>query len=124
MFLNCGQVLRGEDGVWIEIWEGTETYTSRLAREGLVRLLRDETLVPVGRMFGLLTNPNYGRAALVGPEGCPHGFPGAGSGTGTVDSTRRPGSGARTSRCSRRGARAWRRGQNGRKRGRRFGRAR
>ena len=69
MFLNCGQVLRSEDGVRIEIWEGTETYEFRIAHEDLRRLLQDEKPVPVRRKFGLLENPNYGRAMLVGPEG-------------------------------------------------------
>ncbi len=70
MFLNCGQVTRREDGAArIEIWQGKEAYEFVIAKPDLDALLHDEESVPIGRMFGLLENPNYGRATLVGPEG-------------------------------------------------------
>lgn len=70
MFLNCGQVRRREDGaVRIEIWDGRDAYEFVITRPNLDALLHNEEGVPVGRMFGLLSNPNYGRATLTGLEG-------------------------------------------------------
>jgi len=70
MFLNCGQVRRREDGaVRIEIWEGRDAYEFVITRPNLDTLLHDEESVPIGRMFGLLSNHNYGRATLTGLEG-------------------------------------------------------
>lgn len=70
MFLNCGQVRRREDGgVRIEIWEGQDAYEFVITQSDLETLLHNEESVPVGRMFGLLSNPNYGRATLSGSKG-------------------------------------------------------
>ncbi len=66
-YLNCGQATGlGREGVRIEIWDGSETYQFRISVASLQDLLRDEVKkgVPVARAFGLLENPNYGRAFL------------------------------------------------------------
>lgn len=69
MFLNCGRVIPLDGGgVRIEIWQGDETFEFMISQENLIRLLRDEKSVPVGRKFGVLENPNYGRATLSRPN--------------------------------------------------------
>lgn len=67
-FVNCGEVTRRDDGAAeIAILDGGEVYRFVVTRDNLVRLLKDEISVPVGRI-GAVEVPSYGRAALSRPD--------------------------------------------------------
>jgi len=67
-FVNCGEVVRRDDGAAeITIPNGNEVCRFVITRDNLVRLLKDEIPVPVGRI-GAVEIPSYGRAALSRPD--------------------------------------------------------
>lgn len=67
-FLNCGQVTPGDDSVRLVIWDGTIEYVFNLTIPDVSALLQERAeSIPVGRRFGLLENPRYGRARLTNP---------------------------------------------------------
>jgi len=67
-FVNCGEVVRRDDGAAeIALLDGDEVCRFVITRDNLVRLLKDEISVPVGRI-GAVEIPSYGRAALSRPD--------------------------------------------------------
>jgi len=68
MFLNCGQCTPGDGIVRLAIWDGTIEYVFSLTIPDVSALLQERAeSIPVGRQFGLLENPRYGRAMLTNP---------------------------------------------------------